>query len=219
MTISYVGASSVAGNSLTLPTHQAGDLIVLVVFREGTNTAPANVAGWIGAETTQGGLNWLGIYWREAASAATVSGTWTNATHLAAAVYRPAANTRLAISRSTMTGGTAGAGGNIAYAGIAQMSTPDDSWFIGCAGHRSIDTDIQVAPAGMTNRTSVVDGVGELVLHDTNSTQQVWTSTNYVLTAGTSDTYRSITAQIVECAIAAPSGGGGSSSRHPLGRF
>lgn len=218
MTISFVAASSVASNNLTLPTHQAGDLIVLFVFREGSTAAPTSVAGWIGADLTSGGSNWLGLFWCEAASASTVTGTWTNATHLAAAVYRPSVNTRLSVSRSAMTGGTAGSGGNITYTGITQMSTPNDSWFVGCAGHRSIDTDIQVAPSGMTNRTSAVDGVGELALHDTNGTQQTWASTNYVLTAGTSDTYRSFVAQIVECPIAAASGGG-SSGRHPLGRF
>ena len=96
------------------------------------------------------------------------------------------------------------------------MLTPLDSWFIGTAGHRSNDTDIEVAPAGMTNRTSIAGGsAGELAVHDTNGTSVAWSATNYVLTAGTASSYRSIAAQIVEYEGPAASGG----AARPLSRI
>ena len=219
MTITFVGANAAAGSSVAIPTHQAGDLIVLFVYRDGSTVAPTYPNNWIGELTTATASNWLGLFWLEASSAGMTSGVWTNATHLVAAVYRPDANKRLVLSRAAATGGTAGSGGLVTYTNLAQISNPADSWMVAGVGHRSNDTDCQVAPSGMTARANAAGGsTGEIALHDTNATDQDWTSTDYTLTTGTSSAYRTIVAQIAEMAVAASSGGG-SSGRHPLGRF
>ncbi|MBL8815266.1 MAG: hypothetical protein JNL58_04495 [Planctomyces sp.] len=217
MTITYVGANAANGTSVTIPLgHQAGDLIVMLVYRNGSTGAPTPPNDWLYCDSGSGTTNWLGIYWLEASSASMTSGTWTNATQLVAAVYRPDTDKRLVLTRAAATGGTAGSGGNITYTGLAQMATPTDAWVIGGVGHRSVDTDCQVAPTGMTNRVSLAGGsAGEIALHDSNGTDVDWPSTTYTLTAGTSSGFRTIVAQMAEMAIAA-SGSGGGTRIHPL---
>jgi hypothetical protein len=93
MTISVVSSTSAAATSVTLPSHQAGDLIIISA-RRANNTAPSIPAA--GGTVPQfnniqaAGANTLSL--RTAAATATssshTSGTWTNASHLTVTVLR-----------------------------------------------------------------------------------------------------------------------------------
>jgi hypothetical protein len=212
MTISYVGAASASAESLTLPSHQDGDLLLLWVYRNNSVTSPTIVNNWLVELEGSGGTNRLALFWRIANSSAVVSGTWTSATQIACTVYRPASGYTLAVTQSVTAGATSvGIGGNIVYSALAPNSTPADSWFVAAAGHRSNNTDIETAPSGMTVRTSTAGGAaGELAAFDTAGSLSSWQLTNYTLTAGTSSGYRSIVAQIASMSVASVSAGGGS---------
>ena len=208
MTITYVSAASASAESLTLPSHQAGDLLLLFAYRANSTAQPTQVSGWLGTGTSLGTTNFIGAWWKIATSSSEVSGTWTNTTQIACLVYRPASGYTLAVTCFSGGGGTAGVGGLITYPVFTQISTPFDSWLVGAAGHRQINTDIEVAPSGMTNRTSTAGGsIGELTVHDTNTTQQSWPGTSYTLTTGTSSGYRSGVVQIASMPVVASSGG------------
>lgn len=86
---SLVGSVYGAGTSISLPEHEAGDLIIITAHRS-NNTAPTRPAGWNGPAGA--GANYMSaiLGWKVAASGSEVSGTWTNAAGLCARVYRNA---------------------------------------------------------------------------------------------------------------------------------
>lgn len=86
--ISYVNSSTTQGTSISIPSHQAGDLLFMLGMRDGNNTAPSVPAGW--TELHRGGNNnqAMTLAYRIAPSSGTSSGTWSNANRLVAAVYR-----------------------------------------------------------------------------------------------------------------------------------
>jgi hypothetical protein len=207
MTISVVGTASANADSITLPTHAAGDLIALAIYRNDNATQPTFISGW---STVQGGgtnLNFIALVSKIATSSSEVSGTWAGATQMIAVVFR--SSKILTLGNSNLTFGNAGVGNIIRYPAIGAGSEITDKWHVGVAGHRSNDTDIEVAPSGMTNRVSIAGGsAGELVWHDTNANSASWPTTDYTLTAGTTAAYRSITCELRETNLDVASGGG-----------
>jgi hypothetical protein len=202
MAISYIGAASAASASLSMPTHQAGDLLIACIYRDNSATLPSRVSGWSAIGTSGASGNAIFIATKTAQSSVETFGTWTNATHVICAVYRSTIGKMLEVNNFASGGGTAGSGGNIAYSVINLNSEITDKWFVAGAGHRSNNTDIEVQPSGMTNRSSVTGlSTGELAWHDTDGNTASWSLTNYTLTAGTSSGYRSIVAELVETAV------------------
>lgn len=210
MTIQFVGAASANATSVAIPAHQSGDLLVIAAYCNASATTPTIPNNWIGAISGGGSSNYLGVFWLEATSAAMTSGAWTGVDHLICSVYRPSTGRRLAVSRATgMATGTGGIGAAIAYNSLLDIGVPADAWMVGVAGHRSNDTDIEVAPSGFTNRSFTAGGsAGELALHDSNASAASNSSVNYVLTAGTSSNYRSCVLQISEYEAASGGSGG-----------
>ena len=91
MTTSFIGAASAEATSLTLPTHQAGDLIAVWALRA-ANSLPTIPSTWLAAGSrTATGIGGL-LAWKIAASSSETSGTWTNAAALLAVVYRHTTN-------------------------------------------------------------------------------------------------------------------------------
>lgn len=208
MTISYVSASSVESDSLTLPTHAAGDLILLVTYKT-TNVLPAIPSGWASIYSATGSGHATVVAFKVAGSASETTGTWTDATHLSAVVYR--SGKVLTIGNFTAIGASAGSGGTISYPAVTGPSGITNKWHIGIVQHRSNNTDCEVAPTGMTNRTSLAGAsAGEVAIHDTNANSAEWIATTYTLTAGTSAAYRGITMEIREMDLDVASGGGAS---------
>jgi hypothetical protein len=86
--IALVGSGAAAAATIGIPTHQAGDLIVISAYRA-HNTAPATVpAGWTTIQSGAANTNSLATGALLATGSATTSGTWTNATQLLVAVFR-----------------------------------------------------------------------------------------------------------------------------------
>lgn len=180
MTISFVGAASAEATSLTLPTHQRGDLIVICAAG---GTTPVTISSdWTVLLTRQNSASLSAVVaFRIANSAAETSGTWTNAVLLQAGVWRHAekllvvngvndgaANPTTTINFPPLA--TTGAGASIMTA---------QNWVGAFALSASNTNDFETPPAGMTNR-AVISGTSslELALHDTNANVASWTSTN-----------------------------------------
>ena len=184
MTVSFVGAQGNAGTTVTIPTHQVGDLILIFAYRDASNTAPSTPAagGTVPTWTLIGsdGANTNSTNFRYAVATATntTSGTWTNATDLICLVYRGA-----------RVGASAGTGANntttINYPALTLQRTDNSSWVVGVAGHKTA-TDVDLAPGTMVNRASAGS---ESAGHDTNATVTTWASTN--VTVNASSAYRS----------------------------
>ena len=90
MAISRVGSASAAATSVTLPTHQADDVILIYAYRSGSNTAPSLPSGWTNIGNSGTGSSSFRWGWLRATGSGTTSGTWTNATHVHAIIYRGA---------------------------------------------------------------------------------------------------------------------------------
>lgn len=179
MTVSYVSSSAVEANSITLPTHQAGDLIVIYAAAnpQATITIPS---GWIVVSSRQNSASLSSIVaFRIAASSSETSGTWTNATHMCVGVYRDTDNylvvngaNEAAANPTTTINYPA-----LPISGAGPVMTTNN--WVAAFGMASLNsTDFETAPSGMTNRTSLAGAsVGEIVLHDTNGTVVSWTAT------------------------------------------
>lgn len=170
MALQFIGASGVAATSMTLPTHQSGDIVVMFAYRNGNNTAPALPATWSGIGATGGNTNSSRLAYKFVTSGNTPSDTWTNATQLVAHVYRGCAG----------IGGFAGSSQSnsttITYPTVTMENSGGRSIVVGFAGHRTA-TNVETAPAGMTNRASVGTGP-EAAGHDTSTGVTSWTATN-----------------------------------------
>lgn len=169
MAISFVGAASAAATSLTLPTHQAGDMLLLFAYRSGSTTPPTVPTGWTVVNQAGNNNNAAVLAYRVATGAGTASGTWANATHISTSAYRSSSGT-LQLGATAADGGS---GDILSYSGLTLQDADGSSWVAAFGGHRQA-TNVETAPSGMTNRTSTATA-GESAAHDTNAGVTTWT--------------------------------------------
>lgn len=209
MAISRVGSASAQATTITMPTHQSGDLILIVANRN-NSTAATIPSGWV-AYSVSGTNASSAIGWKIAESSSEVSGTWTNASVLHCAVYR--ASEILAIS--TAIAATVANSATIVYPGLGNYRAGVlDNWYVATAIQLNSTNSLETAPTGMANiNVESSAGVWKSVLHDTNASQlSNWASTNVTVT--TSATYASRVLQLIE--FGGPAFGGGGSGFRPV---
>ena len=176
MAITRVGVATAAATTVAIPTHVAGDIIVVCATHFGAITIPTMPSGFnqIGPSKT-GTLCGQILAYKWATGTGDTSGTWTNATIIACAVWRASSGNVMGIGASAFTAqatlsvnfpaltladgfsGNTWVGGFIAVAGTAQVCT--------------------VAPTGMTNESSLVS-TNSVAGFDTNGGVTTWPSTN-----------------------------------------
>jgi hypothetical protein len=201
-----------------MPTHATGDLLLFLGVCNGYSAYPLVPSGSGLSIAGNGSYSTLRnvIAWKVAASASETSGTWTGGiTHLCCSVYRSSTGTVIP-GDNYPSSGSAGSGGNIPYAANPGYSdTTSQRWFCGLVQHRQTNTDIEVAPTGMTNRASAIyAGTGEMALHDTAGDDAAWPLTNYTLTAGSSSVFQTQVIELIEMSLPTA---GASQTFHPLG--
>ena len=88
---SVVGAASAAADNVALPTHKAGDLIIVSAFRANSSapSKPSVATGWQSIQSLGADALGLTTGYLRALKAGHVSGTWTNATQIGAVILRP----------------------------------------------------------------------------------------------------------------------------------
>ncbi len=193
----FVSASSVAGDSMTLPPHRAGDLIVVFAYRDGSGTSPSLVSGWNSVVTFASGVSASARgAWKFAASNSEVSGTWANASHLTAYVFRGA--------RSAGPIGNFGTYGNsstsiVRYGAVSEAAGDGSSWFVGWSAVFNGTSEAGAsAPAGMVARAAVVP-VATRSVHDTGAAHGGnWPLTDVALGVG-----RGVLSVVVEVRVGA----------------
>ena len=194
MPISYIG-SSTGVTSATLPSHQAGDLIVAFAYRDDSTTVPTQPSGvnWTSIATANNGnTNSSRLGYKIAVSSSETTGTWSNATSVIFAVYR-------GVNQTTPIGGNTGTNGsstNISFPTVTLTQNRGDSWVLGFAGHRSTNVAIDTAPSNMINRNSVSDATDEAAIHDTDGGVTSWSAT-VAAVGGTSSGWSARTLEIL----------------------
>ena len=203
MTTSFVAVASAESNTLAMPSHQAGDLLLLFVFRNTSSTAITAPSGWFPVGTRTANSKASGVYGKVASSGVETSGTWTNAEFIACAVYRD--NLNYLLPGENSSGGGA-ATTTIAYNALT-TSMRGTHYVAGFVAGSVNNSDINTAPTGMMTRGSLAGAsVAEIAVHDTNGNVSSWATTNY--TASVSQTFHSYVVELWDTGIAKSSGSG-----------
>lgn len=174
MPIAFVGSSS-GVTSASMPAHQAGDLLLAFAYRDGNNNAPGVPAGWTTIASAGGAnTNSAALAYRFAASDAETSGSWSSATSLIVQVYRGVAT----VGADALATGN---GTTVTYPGLVLEVGNGTSWVVAFAGHRSVNTALELAPQGMVLRENVLDATDEASGFDTGTGVNDWTARNVVV--------------------------------------
>jgi hypothetical protein len=148
MTVTRVSHAIANGNTLEMPTHQSGDLLVATIYRNDSATAPTEPADWRPQRRSGSSTNWLGMYEKVAKSDSEAFGTWLNATQVSVVVYRHSSNFLVCKT----SGPNAGTTNTITYGSTNAWGELNIPLFIfGAAGYRANNTSAINAPAGYTN--------------------------------------------------------------------
>jgi hypothetical protein len=198
--ISYVGGAT-GITSVTMPAHQAGDLLLAFAYRDGSNLAPSLPAGWSSPDAIGNGVTNTGntqgarIGFKFATSSSETSGTWTNATGLIIHVYRGVSQ-RSPIQIIDWVNAASSLA--MTYGPLDVLIRNDGtSWVVAFAGHRSQNAAVNTAPSGLTNRTDYSDATNHVAGHDTNG--GVTTAATYSNTvSGTANGYITCVLDLIE---------------------
>jgi hypothetical protein len=191
--LQYLGGSAVLATTITIPAgHQAGDLLLIWSFRDGSTTNPSIPAGWRNlTNTLDTTLGSASCGWKWAASSSETSGTWTNANHLCVVAFRGMDSTSPLGAISTSNGVST----TVTYNAVTLKDTSSLSWVLAFASHRSTDTNLQTPPTDMTNVINLADATCETSFHRHALRGTNWASTN-VSVAGTSSGWCSLVVEL-----------------------
>ena len=210
MTVSFVGSASAEATSVTLPSHQAGDLIVIFAGRTGSTGTPSVPAGWrFAAQSSGSGVTppaiAASVGWKIAASSAETSGTWTNADMVLAVVVRDDANLLVigGIGKTTSLSTTVNYQPLLANSGQSiQGMRWTSSYVLLPVMATSNTSDIDTPPTASTSKIVSLAGTAaiEMAIHRTNTEVASFASTNY--TANESVRYATWTIEILDTGYA-----------------
>jgi hypothetical protein len=93
VTIALQGNGSANADSISIPSHAAGDLIIVHAMNHASATVPTKPSGWVTSYSAGVAGGALLVAYKHAQSNAETSGTWTNADHLFVTVWRGGTNT------------------------------------------------------------------------------------------------------------------------------
>jgi hypothetical protein len=150
--VSEVSEATAYAATVAMPTHAAGDLLLVWVVRRSATPPTVPDVSWLEIATpiqSSGGTSMSGrMYYKIAASGSETTGTWTNGEAITVWVLRGA-------DQADPIGGlqaTVGDSNTFSYAGITMDVSDGTSWVIGACTHRTATgTSCQNAPTGMTN--------------------------------------------------------------------
>ena len=196
MAISYVSSGTGTNSIASMPSHQAGDLLIFFAYRDGSTTNPTLPAGFTSITAPDGTTSSTTVGYKIAASGSETSGTWTNATSLICHVYRSSTGSVFPGAVATNTGSST----TVNYPALTLNNTSGSSWVLGFAGCNQSDMSLETAPSLMTNRSTVSDATDEAAGADTNGGVTSWSSTN-VSVGGTSGPWTTAVIEIAESAI------------------
>lgn len=185
MAITLQGTNTASATTVTIPTHQAGDLILIWAVRGASATAPSLPSGYtpIATASVSTSVAVSGrLGYKIATSTSDTSGTWTNASEICCHVYRPSSGHTAGIGQVTTATATST---TISFPGFTLAdSTSSNSWVVGMVGASNTTQAIGTAPTGMTNETHVTGASYQAAGNDTNGGVTSWTTQTVTVTTG-----------------------------------
>lgn len=215
MTVSFVGSAAAEATSVTLPTHQAGDLIIIWAHNSANTTPPTMPAGWgnlYNISRAVGANRGTTVAHKQATSSAETSGTWTNAQIIGCLVYRHTTNV------ITIGGHIAQTDNNSTswfYAGLAAATATNatlhirsaTAFIVLLAACNSNALAIETAPSSFTQRLTLAGAsVNEIAAFESNAAVSSYAGSTISL--GGTGIGSTFTLEIYDTGIAKSSGGG-----------
>lgn len=191
MAVSVAGTATPGTTTCTIPAHNIGDLILIISFRDGSNSTPTLAAGFTQLDTVTSNSAGTIVGYKIATATNDTSGTWANALQTDGIVFT-GNNTTTPIGGHAITTGSST---TVSYPALTMTNATGSSWVAGLAAHRSINTTLETPPTGMTNRVDDVT-TGEVVINDTNGGVASW-SLQTVSVGGTSSGWAGATVEIL----------------------
>ena len=158
MPITPISSAAADANTLALPTHAVGDVLLMFAQRTGSNTVPVQPAAggtvptWTSIGSAGANTHSSRVSWTKATAANHTSGTWTNATQLICLVARgvltPLASAVTQAAANTQT---------IVYPALAVTKPTGDVWLLRFGGRGAANADVPDPPAGWTFRQADVN--------------------------------------------------------------
>jgi hypothetical protein len=209
MTIALQGQASAIANSIALPSHITDDLIIIHASNPASATLPVKPSSsWINAYSASVAGGSVLVAYMHAQNNAMTSGTWTNATHLFATVWRGGSNT-LVVPEFVCT--QTGTSATIAYPAQTVGTIKTDAANMALLGYvlNSNTTNTLLPPGAMIDLQAATNGTSWQAkqYYQLNRTA-TWATTN--VTQATSAFYRSLILSLIETQRYGSTGGGGS---------
>lgn len=161
MAVSYIGYAGNTGTSVTIPTHQVGDWLLVFAYNDSSNTVPTLPSGWTSIIGSGANNNAVRLAFKVATATNDSSGTWTNAYSVECQVYRDAT-----IGASAVGGGTTT---TLQFPALTLQNTDSTSWVARFGGNVDNNSLSSGTLSGYTKRSSTDTG-GYTVGFDSNGT-------------------------------------------------
>lgn len=184
MTIALRSNQQAVSDTLTMPTHSTGDLILGIATRDNSTTAPTRPSGWTALFTIGSGTGSVTVGYKYAQSNAETFGTWTNASHVSATVWYGASNTIVwpwLLSTNTATSGTMSW---TAQAAGTFRTSSEDNVLIAWGHNRSSTNNLGLTLGALTNLFEQGDGANyQVCVKYQLARTTVWSATSLGLAA------------------------------------
>ena len=217
MTISIVDSKTVLSNTMaTMPTHQAGDVLLGLGYNDAQTTLVALPTGWINRfNIAVGGAGYVRIAYKYASNSSETSGTWTNADQLFMLSMRGDPNTILFpnwVSTNNATGTVINYAGQVG--GTFQDNASDQALLSWVVSRNA--ANVLTAPTGLTEQIAATDA-SNFVTQVCRALSRTTVFSTQNVNVANSALWRSIVLSIVESPIFGATGASASDPiQHPL---
>lgn len=190
MTISLQGSTDAAATSVSLPTHAVNDSIVFFVYRDNSVVSPTIPSDCVVIhQSAMGSTGYLIAAFKVAKTTAETSGTWTNASHIVAMVFRGDPKSLVfpeLLSTNTATSATVTFSAQTAG---TLRTNAEDIALVGLVAQRNSTNDLTQPPGAMVNIRSGGNGsTYQVAANWDDARTTAWASTS--ITVATSAIYR-----------------------------
>lgn len=207
MSIALRSNQQAAAATLTMPTHQAGDLLLTFAWNDNSATAPTIPSGWVTRYNVGAATGTIVCAYRIAQSNSESFGTWTNADHVSVSVWYGGANTTIQPHFIIASNGTSTSIGWAAQTAGTFQSNAEDQALVAWGVNRNTTNDLSQTLGALTNLFQQGDGANfQVAVKYQLARTTIWASTS--LTVTTSSFWRTLMVSLVEQTAYGVTGGG-----------
>lgn len=209
MTIALQGSADANATSVAIPTHAINDTILFLVYRDNSTASPTIPSDCVVLyQSAVGGAGYLIAAFKVAKTTTETSGTWTNASHVLVAVFRPDADSLALPEYLSAQSATSATVTFAAQATGTLRTNAEDLAVVGFVAQRNSANDLTQAPGAMTNIRSGGNGSTYQVAANWEASRTTaWGSAS--ITVATSALYRTAVIGISQVSFTATATGGG----------